>query len=1211
MKNFNKVGAIKVTRLTFLLVVVTFILLFVVKACFVESQVETAAEDKAPSSIATTRTTNKEGKLNVNTERYYYDLGLLPPYELPELYQISTSVSDEEKEIQTEVVDSSLTITNDDVKFFDELELSYNLSSQDESISPEIEENLISPFILDQPSQEDSIVEQLSLDEDKEISQIDDSEFVDSEVDDISFDEDFSFDDDLSFDDDDFWGDDFASDFNTPLEPLLFEPLIQTQEEYDLFKPAEDGEVEEYDDDFFDDFYVAGETDMSLYEDGIYYLTLFVNGEQKGDIETKFEGDNYFIGVASLYNLINDVLSDSAINRLFVDAPEYYTVDQLIDLNVETVVDVDAFTVSMEFGIDDIPIQYLPINKVEKNTVLSRNEKYGISDANILKPSFFSFVSSLNLSSSYTYGAGVSTNTLTNSLIMSNSISIGEVGIDFSNNLVYTVDEDSQEVEISVGTWKGFFDIRDKNLRVSFGNLGSNLGTDGTAVGFTIEKNYSYGTGELLSHQYTRDYLLESDSTLYVYVNQSEPVIKKLRRGEYILKDFPLQQGANHIRIKIIPDDPTYPIILDEFDLPYDTRLLATGDYLYGLSAAISKSEREDDSTAFFRLPYIDGKIYDYDFTDFDTQFYLNLGLFDTFTLYSTFNFSVEEIQTTFEGILATMAGPFTGTFFTSFTDLYSPQVSTSLSHTVDTIIGDISSSISLDLPVWTNETGELYTSSELDLSLGYTVPIPDEYPPLSTSLSVTLNDEGVEWSSSFTSNFDPLPNVSLNSTLSVSNVDYTNELEFSLQLGVSLSLLDNLTATKSIASTGASSLSATYQPTDVDSIQFNISGIQYFTETKPTYYAGWQHTSNYFSSYLKHSVSDDGDSLTTSGSLSSALFYAGGLFAVNRTASSNFIIVKPEGDLANNPVSIGKTNSSSLNVIKTLFGNAVYTGLSANTKNNIIAYGTSESLYSSGGSFSYELNTNTRTGYAQVLYSPISFTVSGVLLQADGTPFVQYSSPIYKLLKDENGVEYLEPDEQLYLFTDVDGRFILSDVSPGTYLFDMSVDNNQWYGLYFTVEDRVNTDEKVVLLEDYQVNFEGLDTLAFDVVAAEGQEEETVGTFGDDLASDYVDIIEIGVDRFEDEETFWNEIFPPLDEDVDDLAFEDTSGDWEDTFDLTEDFGDDSLSEDTFDDEAFFDDPAFLDTADDWESSLDDTDIPVVTVNNNQQSNPNYTYVP
>lgn len=1178
MRGFNKVGSIVIRRLTFAIIFVLFSVTFLARSCFDSTDIPVTTDDVVPTATTTT-TTISDGELNVAPQRSLYNYNLLPPYEASRFYG-----EDVETPLELEVVDFPEFNAIEDIEFYADLDLSLDiLPLKSKLLANDISIDIKAPKLVIPKTVKKDIVETTV-----------EAEFAE----DVFFEEDLMFDEEFFFEDD-LWDDGFFDDFNTPFEPFLFDPLVQTQEEYDFFKPK-DTLLQELDDDFFSDFYIAGESDQSLYEDGVYFLSLFVNGDEVGDVETKFEGADYYIGAQSLYNNIYRLLSESGVEKLFSDAPEYYTVEQLESLNVPTRVDVDSFTVSMEFGIDDIPVQLVSITKVEKNVLLNRNEQYGISDAEELKPSFFSLVTSLNLSTNYTYGPALANNILRTSLSMSHAMSLGGVAIDLSNSFSYSP---AGGFDASISRWTGFFNVRDKNLRITFGNTGSFLGLNGTPVGFTIEKNYSYGTGFSLPHAFTRRYLLEADSIMYLYANDDDPVIKSLRKGEYILRDFPLKQGGNNIRIRIEPKDEAYPIILDEFNIPYDSRLLAKGDYLFGFGAAISKSEKSGPSSTLV-LPYLDGKLYEYDFADFTTNFYLNVGVTNTFTLKSSFAFSTKEIQSSFDGVLATMAGPFSTKLTANYREEYSPSVYASLSHSIPTLIGDINSSITLKLPVWESATGQLKTPTELDLTLGHSLGL-DDLPPLNTSFTATFNSSGIKWKTSLSTNYSPLPGLSFNGALNISNKAYTSELDISLQLGIGFTLLENLSASKSLSSKGSSSLSLSYKPSDVDSLQFNIGGIQYLRATNPIYNLSWQHTGENYSLMFKQNISDDFNRYNTSASVSSALFFADGLFAISRSSANNFIILKPTGDLANNPVSVGKTSSSSLKVIDTIFGNAVYTQLSANSKNNLIAYGTSKSLYSSGGSFSYALNTLNRTGFAKTLYSPPSYTVSGLLLQEDGTPFEQYSSPVYRILEDENGLEYLVLDDQLYLFTDLDGRFILSSVGVGTYLFDMAAGANQWYGLYFTVEDGIDPDAKVLLLNDFKIEAQDEEiTTVFEVVD-EVEEEEKVSGFGDELASDYVDIIELTVERYEDEETFWNTIFPPLDEDVDDLAFEDTAGDWE-SFTFEEDlFEDDLLEEDVF-----FDDPAFADTAEDWESLVDLDDITTVVIDE-RNDNPNLTYVP
>ncbi|MGD1822735.1 MAG: hypothetical protein ACPKM0_08245 [Pleomorphochaeta sp.] len=1182
MRNIKKTGVSRLFKLTFLLVFIFLVIIVLAKSCFDNANILNSSED-ASVLIEKTSIINN-GKINVNQERYFYDLGLLPESELPEIYQVSEK-TEIAKVDEVNFVDVVSVKENVDINIFDDLELRVDFDQIQENVS----KSIIEQEIIEEINQLEEINQNVDFDDDF----FGDEDFDDDFFGDEDFGDDFFGDEDFG---DDFFSGGFDDGFGTPFEPLLFEPYIQTQEEYDLFNPIVE-ESSELDDSFFDDFYIAGESDEALFEDGIYYLTLYVNDDRVGDVETVFEGSVYSISANSLYDNVKGLLSDYGINRLFNTGVDYYTIEDLNELGVQAEIDVVAFEIYLIFGVDDMPIQYLPVSSVEKNTLLERNEKYGISDAIVIEPDLISGVTTINLASSYTYGDSVSEPYFDNSLSLSNSINIADIEFTFTNDFDYTIYPTYSEFEYDASSWDGTYYFRDKDLKLTFGNVGSYLGTDGTSVGFTLDKSYSYGSGEALKHQYKRHYLLEADSIMYIYINDDEEIVKRLRKGEYILQDFPLSQGANHVRIKIIPNEKIYPIILDEFDIPYDSRLLSKGDYLYGVSAAISKSVRDDDSTSILTLPYLDLNWYDYDLSDFDTKFYIDVGLTHYFTLNSLFAFSLEEFNAYFSGILATASGPFTGTLLLDFSLDYSPQVETSISHTIDTIIGDISATLQLNLPIWDVSDDSLYTSSEIGLSLGHSIDSIFGFP-LTTSITSVINDEGLDLSISFSSNYTPNKGVSLSSSLYLDKDAGESNFDFSLSLSVGYNLLSNLTSSKTISTSGSSSLTLSYKPTSSDSLNFTLGGLSYFEDTQPTISTYWQHIDTIYSILLKHSISDDFEYNTTSATFSTSLFYAGGLFALNQSASSNFIIIKPEGEFANNPISIGKTNSSTLVSIDPTFGNVVYTKLTANSKNNLIAYGTTESLYSSGSSFSYELTPTTSSGFSQKISSPVSYTVSGVLLQSDGTPFVQYSSPIYDLLVDENGVEYLQNNENLYLFTDLDGRFILSDVPEGTYLFDMDSGTNSWYGLYFVVKKEKGKDKEVILLEDYMLPSIDENVVSFEIESEEGSESENA--FGDSFASDYIDIVEIKIADFMKEDDFWNTIFPPIDESVDDFAFEDTANDWENSL----------VEDEEYDESEIFDDSAFTDTADDWESSLGEELIETVVVEETS-TNPNYTYVP
>ena len=124
--------------------------------------------------------------------------------------------------------------------------------------------------------------------------------------------------------------------------------------------------------------------------------------------------------------------------------------------------------------------------------------------------------------------------------------------------------------------------------------------------------------------------------------------------------------------------------------------------------------------------------------------------------------------------------------------------------------------------------------------------------------------------------------------------------------------------------------------------------------------------------------------------------------------------------------------------------------------------------------------------------------------------------------------------DDALYLFTDQEGRFILSEVKSGTYLFDLKVED-LWYAVRFTIPDfdpdTVGLD-RVLLLEEFWVAdpaFEQRIVVQDALTGLEVEEEEDV--FSTSLATGYDAEVSLEIIERIDEETFWNIIFPPFDE--------------------------------------------------------------------------------
>jgi outer membrane usher protein len=124
-----------------------------------------------------------------------------------------------------------------------------------------------------------------------------------------------------------------------------------------------------------------------------------------------------------------------------------------------------------------------------------------------------------------------------------------------------------------------------------------------------------------------------------------------------------------------------------------------------------------------------------------------------------------------------------------------------------------------------------------------------------------------------------------------------------------------------------------------------------------------------------------------------------------------------------------------------------------------------------------------------------------------DGSPYNQYSSPIYEVTFDTDGKEILTQNSELYLFTDQEGRYIISSIPEGDYSFDVQIDDTTWYAVRFTVPHMEDKKLRVLELSDYN------DAGPYDEYNFEGYEHTLV----------------LHTDTLESEEDFWNRIFPPV----------------------------------------------------------------------------------
>ncbi|MDX9916093.1 MAG: hypothetical protein RBS49_09405, partial [Sphaerochaeta sp.] len=166
-----------------------------------------------------------------------------------------------------------------------------------------------------------------------------------------------------------------------PPVPFLFEPMVMSEDEYNLFyaEPFDDSFVE---DDFWADFFIVGEDSVVAYDDGFYFLNLFVNDERVGDVEVEFEGETRWINSEELFFYVNPHITRAASERIFGDNLPSLSLEQLNERGVQASYDSSAFAIYLTFSLEDMPERMVSIT----TTSINRRQQYGMSGAVVLKP---------------------------------------------------------------------------------------------------------------------------------------------------------------------------------------------------------------------------------------------------------------------------------------------------------------------------------------------------------------------------------------------------------------------------------------------------------------------------------------------------------------------------------------------------------------------------------------------------------------------------------------------------------------------------------------------------------------------------------------------------------------------------------------------------------------------------------------------------------
>ncbi|HZJ87795.1 MAG TPA: hypothetical protein VFC80_01420 [Sphaerochaeta sp.] len=952
-----------------------------------------------------------------------------------------------------------------------------------------------------------------------------------------------------------------VSEAQIPPPPFVFEPWVMGASEWDPFFSDPFLDTAADDEDFWADFFVVGEDSMIAYDDGFYFLNLFINDEFSGDIEVEFLGESRRLNTDELSYYLAPHITDSAYARIFGDEQEYLSIEEIASRGVVSHYDAEGFAVYLTFSIEDMPERMVSIS----SSSISRRQQYAMSGAIELKPARFAIASSISLYAMAEYPVDFSQlNSSMLSLSVSNRVSLFGVGLNFYYSITPLIGSKTSGKVLNFGSWNGFYDFVDSSHRLSFGNVGTSLhsmkGGSGDVIrdiGITFEKNYSYGTSSAKGSQFEHRIVVTEPSDVEILINGEQVFSRTFMPGTYRLRDFVLTQGANNILIRTTGRD-SGEVHSEYVDMGYDYRLLGKGDTLYGVS--LSMPQVKSDTRGRIFIPWFEGQFLNFHPEHFTASYFQQIGLTDTFTFSSDLAYSPGVFSSTFSGVLATIFGTSQLQLTVGLNEgKNNPSLVASYGHRFsgkrDSKFGSLSMSLSHTIPsVGPGDT----LVSQSGLSLSYTGSLTERIRyTVSTNLNYNSADSSPSWSSTLSSGFSPFKGFSISGSITATGAaasplkpifaaqisgSYTFSQKASVHSSTSLRYVDGQAGKTVLASTSAG---VNWRPNNNNSVNFSLNGFQWKTDNPVSIAGYWSHTGEMASFSVRQQYSQVSKTMNTTLTANTSIAYAGGALAISRSVSDSFLLIKPRGELRRSEVSAARSLDSAPAYLKRPLGSALYNGLGINAKNSIAVFASGATEYSAGHAFVFEASPRSRQSFVAYLDVEPSYTVSGLLYEEDGSPYMQYSSPVYQVFEDEHGDREFVRDDSLYLFTDFDGRFILNDVVGGTYIFDLKVDD-AWYAVAFTVPvvpsgAKVGL-ERVLLLEDFWVAdplFEDrieFHEYLFEITDLEEVDEFDV--FGAEISEGYDAEVVLEIAERVGEEEFWTLIFPPFDED--DFSFED-----------------------------------------------------------------------
>lgn len=807
------------------------------------------------------------------------------------------------------------------------------------------------------------------------------------------------------------------------------------------------------DDDFWADFFIAGEDELVL-EDGIYYMGLNINDVPVGTVETIIENGDPKVRLEEVGGFVREYITETAYLRLFSENIEYVPLSFFSERGVESSFDSDTYNIYLYFDVEDMPIQIMRID----SSLSPYNNFRPIEGSVLLDPALFVLSTRYNLGVNAT-GVDLEKlkNTLSVQLSLSNDFRISDVFGRFGLSFGYY----ANRFYFSFDSYNMYKDFEDGLYRLTWGNVSHNsLSLSGTSVGIKFEKGRL--SSEDKKSKIEKVISIEKKSDVVIYNQDREIFRRTLDVGNYLLRDFILYTGANHIRIEITPLDGS-PKIEYEMDVVFSSSMLEPGESTWGISLGTNRKRVSNESPKIdgaLRIPYFDNTSIEYDIRNLVISGNFNVGIANNLSLSSSLAFKNEVSQYSLFNMDASSQFEMThvnkiGTtrynlsLFDKFNleKAYLPNVNARISHQVYTDWRPVSS-MNFSIGYYGGFCSDQTPIQSMNLSSSFGGSLGIFGWGLSLYSNINFNDlSSSTWSLSPSASI-PLGNhVSFSCGMSFSAVgdkspSVSGSVSMSVRFGkVGMNASTNVKSTSfnANASFGSHSLSARANITDwTDINKLSASG----------YYG---YTGNYIS--MNTSVGTNGglDNLSYAFNMTSSSIFADGLFSFVSYIPNNFILFKQEGRTKSNTLSIGTVGSSYSTPVKTMFGVGLYSGISRDYPSSLSVYSIDEDSFGGALNYNVAIPASPLSGYTYIIRPEEKYTYSGVIEFEDDFVWANGSSPIYEVIEDEDGGITLNTTEN-YVFSDDTGRFILSEMEPGSYAFDLNY-KDSWILVRFEIE--------------------------------------------------------------------------------------------------------------------------------------------------------------